>query len=124
MMRRAPIQAERLEQEALVQWFALKYPGLILFAIPNGLARSSSAACSVRGGLVAGMPDLMLCVANKEHHGLFIELKRPKSFDRPAGKANTKQLDMILRLNQAGYMAVIAWGWMEASNIIDQYLST
>ena len=66
---------EKIEQEALVQWFRLTYRDELIMAIPNGLARPNSASQSVKGGLLEGAPDLFIAAARKQHHGLFIELK-------------------------------------------------
>ena len=121
--RKAPRQIERAEQEALVEWFKLAHPEHILFAIPNGLVRNvSQAASSVRGGLVKGMPDLMLAVGNKTYHGLFIELKRPSYWGVTAGTLSIEQKDMIKRLNDAGYLAIACWGWIEAQKAIIDYM--
>lgn len=122
-MRRKPIQAERLEQETLISWFKLVYPAELLVAIPNGLARRNNAAMSVKGGLMPGMPDLMLCAKRKGYGGMFIELKRPSVFGCKAGVASVSQIDVLKKLNDLGYYAVLAYGWVEASKMIGEYLN-
>lgn len=123
-MRKPQSRIEAQEQEALVEWFKLAYPNDILFAIPNGLVRNGyQAASNVRGGLVPGMPDLMLAVPRKPYGGLFIELKRPSYWGVTPGILSTVQKDIIKQLNDAGYLAIACWGWIEAQKAIEEYLS-
>lgn len=123
-MRKPQSRIEAQEQEALVEWFKLAHPEHILFAIPNGLVRNVyQAASNVRGGLVKGMPDLMLAVPRKPYGGLFIELKRPSYWGVTAGVLSIEQKDMINRLNNAGYLAMACWGWIEAQRAIEEYLA-
>lgn len=123
MPRKPQSRIEAQEQEALVEWFKLAHPEHILFAIPNGLVRNVyQAASNVRGGLVKGMPDLMLAVGNKTYHGLFVEMKRPAYWGITAGKPSIEQLDIIRRLNSCGYSAIMAYGWIDAKNQIEAYL--
>lgn len=122
-MRAKPRRIEAQEQEALVEWFRLQYPDDILFAIPNGLIRNAiQGALNLRQGLVKGMPDLMLAKPVKPYGGLFIELKRPSYWMVTKGKASIEQLDMVKRLNDAGYLAVICYGWIDAQKVILDYL--
>ena len=75
------IPTESQEQAALVQWFKLRYKDYRLFAIPNGAWLAGSGgrkfglvAKMKAEGLESGVPDLMLPVARKGCHGLFIEI--------------------------------------------------
>lgn len=123
-MRAKPRRIEAQEQESLVEWFRLQYPELVLFAIPNGLIRNAiQGALNVRQGLVKGMPDLMLAKPVPPYGGLFIELKRPSYYMVSQGKVSIEQRDMINRLNQAGYLAVVCYGWVEGQKVIQDYLS-
>lgn len=123
MARKQPQLLEKAEQENLVQWFRLKFPDEMLMAIPNGLARPHSAAQSVKGGLLKGAPDLFIAAARKGHYGFFLELKRPSVFGSKPGIASMEQKDVLMKLNRAGYLALLAYGWVEASKMIEEYLN-
>ena len=126
--RKKPIRrVEDGEQIALVSWFALQYPGFVLFAIPNGLVRNRNQAIFMhRMGLVSGMPDLFLCRPVGEYAGLFIELKRPAFITHEGkmdkGKLTVAQADMLLHLTQVGYQALVCYGFEEAKRAIIDYM--
>lgn len=74
-------QEEHNLQCACVRWFALQYPQYrgLLFAVPNGGARSKATAGKLKAeGVVAGVADLLLLVPNWQSHGLAIEMKTDK----------------------------------------------
>lgn len=65
-------------QTICVQWFRLQYRCLaeLLFAVPNGGARSKIEAAIMQGeGVTRGVSDLILLVARGRYHGLCIEMK-------------------------------------------------
>jgi hypothetical protein len=73
--------SESAIQQALIEWVHWQRrttPALgLLFAIPNGGARSLRTASRLKAeGVVPGIPDLCLPVARRGFHGLWIELKR------------------------------------------------
>lgn len=90
----------------------------LLFAIPNGGARSKADAGKLKAeGVLAGVPDLMLPVARDGWHGLFIELKRPKG-----GTTSTEQSTMHRDLWDQGYCVVTCPGQDAAWNAMIAYL--
>jgi hypothetical protein len=112
---------EHDEQKALMQWAAWhegQCPALaLLFAIPNGGKRDPVTAVRLqREGVKPGVPDLCLPVPRQGWHGLFIELKAGKN------KPTDKQLDWLERLSEQGYLAVVCWGYDEATATIKDYL--
>lgn len=114
--------SEHKEQVAIFEWATLNmgtYPQLKnMFAIPNGGQREHRTGTMLkREGVRAGVPDLCLMYPCNGYHGLFIELKR-----RDGGKVSTAQQEWINRLNQAGYLAKVAYGSKEAVKIIKDYL--
>lgn len=118
-----PIQWERSEQEALIEWHKLVYPKELLFTIPNQLIRSCvQARTMARSGLMGGIPDLMLAVANQSHHGLFIELKRKPQKGCPKGVVTEKQKAIMSHLSSRGYKCVVCYGWVAAKNAIEEYM--
>ena len=114
------IPTEHQEQCAVIQYFDLKYKEHRgrLFAIPNGSYKSRAAASSFKKeGLRAGVPDLMLPVAMKGYHGLFIEMKRLK------GSVTSKeQKDWHEYLNAQGYLCVVCKGADIANQVLDDYM--
>jgi len=112
---------EHAEQVALMKWAAMqsrRIPALeMLFAIPNGGRRDAVTGARLKAeGVKAGVPDLFLpCPAGK-WHGLFIELKAP------GGRPSAEQRRMIERLRKAGYKAEVCYGWMEAAEVLTEYL--
>lgn len=95
-----------------------------MFAIPNGSERNIKVASRLKAeGVKASIPDIFLPVARGQWHGLFIELKRPKSIRGPAGTASTEQKLQIAALQNQGYGAVVCVGWIEAWRVIEAYLT-
>jgi len=68
-------------------------------------------------GLKKGVPDLCLPVARGKHHGLYIELKKPKG-----SRLSTDQEMWISALQKQGYRAQVCYGWREARDTILSYL--
>lgn len=117
------VQRERREQQYFVQWFELKYPDILITASANGGARNPREAANMkREGVRAGWPDIQIARPSKGFHGLFIEMKAPKTATSIAGKLSMQQKIILQKLNDAGYCARAAWGWLEAKDITEEYL--
>jgi len=113
--------SEAQEQKFLFQWAGLarqKYPELeLLFHVPNGGKRDKREAISLKmEGVKAGVPDLALPVARGEYFGLYIELKVGKN------KPKEHQLKWIDQLKEQGYFVMVCYGWLEAREVITNYL--
>jgi hypothetical protein len=107
---------EEKEQMALVEW--LLYKKIPFYHIPNGGSRPiAEASKMVRMGVQSGVPDLCIPVANKYHHGLYIEMKR-----RGGGTVSDNQQRWIELLIDNGYCAAVCEGWDAAVALIEQYL--
>ena len=114
-------QWERAEQQNLVAWFRLAYPGEIMFSIPNELVRTPAmAARSKLGGLVPGMPDLCVAAMRSRFGGCYIELKRADG----KGVLSPEQKVMLERLTEKGYKAVMVTGWDEGREVIIDYMQS
>lgn len=117
-------QLEHKEQVALIEWwrYAHQLFGLyesLLFAIPNGGARSATTGALLKAeGVRAGVPDLFLAVPRGSYHGLFIEMKKPKG-----GVVSAAQEAMCAELRRQGYAVEICHGWQEAVTTITSYLN-
>jgi hypothetical protein len=108
---------EHQTQVAVITWFRMQYPKLIMFAIPNGGVRNIVTAVKLKSeGVLAGVADLFLMKANTKYHGLFIEMKAPK------GKVSDQQKYFIEQAKAQGYAACVCFGFDEAQAAINNYL--
>lgn len=81
-------------QASFVRWFHYQHPRLkkMLFAVPNGGARSKATAGILKAtGVVAGVADLILLVGNKDYNSLCIETKTQKGTQTQNQKAWQKE---------------------------------
>ena len=113
--------SEAQEQKLLFQWAQYSrqmFPELeLLFHVPNGGRRVGREAASLKKqGVKAGVPDLILPVARGEYFGLYIELKVGTN------KPKEHQLKWIEQLKEQGYFVEVCYGWLEASEVIKNYL--
>lgn len=88
--RKRPSEEEHRLQCACVRWFALEYPEHRgrLFAVPNGGKRNAITAAKLKEeGVIAGVADLILLLANKDYGALLIEMKTPTGRQSAAQKS-------------------------------------
>ena len=105
--------SETEEQEGFVNWFRAKFPGVLIFAIPNGGHRAISTAKRLKAeGVVPGIPDLHVPAWR-----LWIEMKRVKG-----GKLSAEQDAMILHLECLGHKVVVGKGAEDASSQIVEWI--
>ena len=110
---KSAIPSEHIEQSMLVQWFRRSYPNVLIFAIPNGGARSKATAGRLKvEGVVAGVPDLFV-----PEWRLWIEMKRIKG-----GVVSKEQFGMIDYLQSVGYCAIVCKGAEDAKAQILEFL--
>jgi hypothetical protein len=121
---------EHAEQVALFAWASLphiaaQYPELEhMFAIPNGGLRDPITASNLKAeGVRDGVSDVFLPVARHGCHGLFLEMKRPKSDKGAAGREAKNQAKFSAAMRKNGYGTFLAVGWEAARDVIVQYLS-
>lgn len=108
-------------QMLIFEWASIhigKHPELTLMHhVPNGGHRHIATATKLkRMGVKSGVPDIVLPVSRKGFHGLYIELKKEK------GKVSDHQMEWLHKLNEQGYMAVVAFGFDQAIQIIKNYI--
>lgn len=85
-------------QQTCVAWFRLQYPRYaeLLVSIPNGGARNVVTGRILKlEGVVAGVADLMLPIANKHHNNLFIEMKTEKGRQSPSQRAWQEKTESV-----------------------------
>ena len=114
--------SESWEQRALVAWWQAvrkRWPGAVLFAIPNGGARSAVTGARLRAeGVVAGIPDLFLACPRGGAHGLFIEMKRTHG-----GSVDRAQKIAMALLESQGYACAVCRGFEAARERIEAYMA-
>lgn len=113
---------EAWEQEQIFIWRQCnqnKYPDLeLLNGSMSGVRLMPGQRLKAkRQGMPKGFPDLFLPVRNKTHSGLFCELKRLRG-----SIVSPEQKWWLKRLNEQGFLAVVARGHEEAIGIIKSYL--
>ena len=110
------------EQINLFVWSKLaqaKHPELaLLHAIGNGSSRVNAiqGARMKREGVLSGVSDVFLPVSRGGYHGLYAELKVK------GGRISPSQKWWITEVTKQGYLAKVAFGWIEAKGIIERYL--
>ena len=108
------IPSEHVEQSLFVQWFRRSYPNVLIFAIPNGGARSKATAGKLKvEGVVPGIPDLFV-----PEWKLWIEMKRTKG-----GAVSDEQFGMIDYLQSVGYHVIVGKGAEHAKAQILEFLN-
>ena len=111
-----PIHHEEAEQVAVVNYCAVR--NIPIFAVPNGGHRNALEAKNLkRSGVKAGVPDLVIPLPNKTHHGLFIEMKFGKN------KATGKQSLWQRNLRALGYRSEVCNGFAAAVSVIEEYIA-
>lgn len=114
-MRTIPQPSEHAEQTAFVQWFRLQYPGVLIFAIPNGGARNKATAGKLKAeGVLAGVPDLFI-----PRWRLFVEMKR-----KAHGRVSPEQAEVMRALGAAGYTCIVAHGCEDAMSKVKHERAT
>src|SRR5258708_349263 len=120
-------------QAAVFCWAAdsvSMYPQLAwLFAIPNGGSKASivEATRFVATGLRKGVPDIFLpAVAMAQNYktyaGCSIEMKIEAKRNAKDGGLSKDQLIWIPALREAGYYVTVCYNWMEAREVLINYL--
>jgi hypothetical protein len=106
------MSSEHAEQSGFVTWFRTKYPGVLIFAIPNGGKRDIVTAKKLQmEGVVPGVPDLFVPELR-----LWIEMKKP------GGRLSEAQKSMIEYLEGIGHTVIVAYGARDASMKVLEFL--
>lgn len=103
---------ESAHQIGFVSWFRSKYPGVLIFHIPN--ERKCSIATGKRlkaEGTTAGIPDLFIPAWS-----CWVEMKRPR------GRLSPAQKEIIAYLESIGNTVIIGFGAEDASRKLMKYL--
>ena len=104
--------SEHFEQRELVRWFRQTWPGVRIFAIPNGGARSKATAGRLKAeGVASGVPDLFIPAWR-----LWVEMKR-----RKGGSVSAEQKDWIAYLESVNYWCIVGKGADDAKAKISTF---
>ena len=121
-------------QCACVRWFNLQWPQYrgLLFAVPNGGARSKATAGKLKAeGVVAGVSDLILLVPDNYEtlatprsgtwyhsiHALCIEMKTAK------GRQSPEQKEWAEKVRKYGYRYVVVRSLEEFIAVVNDHLA-
>lgn len=136
---------ESMMQQSSVRWFNLQYPEYqgLLFAVPNAGRRDVKQIHTKYGtkfvctggarlkaeGMVAGVSDLILMVANDEYHGLCLETKKEERTFGKNGHINSKktyqsteQKEWQQKVEKQGYKYVVYRSVEDFMYIVSDYL--
>jgi hypothetical protein len=109
---RIPLEHE--EQRELVRWFRQTWPGVRIFAIPNGGARSKATAGRLKAeGVSSGVPDLFIPA-----WGLWLEMKRIKG-----GSVSAEQKDWMAYLESVGFSCIVGKGAEDAKGKLQAFFN-
>ena len=101
-----------------VNYFRLRYPKGLIYAIPNGGQRNVIVAAKLKAeGVLSGVPDLHIPLAKNGFHGLYIELKNGK-----AGRVSDNQRTTMEKLQSEGYRCEVCRSFDEFKNVVDDYM--
>jgi len=106
--------SEHYEQRELVMWFRQTWPGVRIFAIPNGGRRSISEAGRLKAeGVSSGVPDLFIPAWK-----LWVEMKRSKG-----GSVSAKQKDWMAYLESVNHWCIVGKGADDAKAKISAFFN-
>lgn len=119
--------SEHGQQAALFCWattMLAKYPCLeYMYAIPNGGFRNVREAAKFKAeGVKAGVLDVCLPYPRRTYHGLYIEMKRPKSKGRAKGRLSDEQKRWIEFLRSQNYCVFSDCDFSTAKELILGYV--
>lgn len=114
---------EHALQAMCVKWFRYAHPGVMLFAVPNGGARSAVTGAVLKSeGALPGVADLVLCAPSLTNdgrtvHGLFIEMKTP------TGVWRANQRDFAAAVRAAGYRYEVVRTFDRFAALCDEHIA-
>jgi hypothetical protein len=93
---------------------------MLLFAIPNGGARSKTTGARLKKeGVVSGVSDLILMLPSHQYHALCIEMKT----DEKNSRQRDSQREWQLAVESQGYKYIICRTYDEFRYEVESYIS-
>lgn len=106
------IPSEHYEQVRFLGKFRIAYPGVLIFAIPNGGKRDKMTAIKLKNeSVLPGVPDLFI-----PGWRLFVEMKKVKG-----GSLSKDQKEVIPQLEALGYTVLVGYGSDDALEKVAEY---
>lgn len=115
---------EHALQVMCVRWFRIAHKGHLLFAIPNGGARSAVTGSMLKSeGALAGVADLFLAAPSmaadgRMYLGFFIEMKTT------TGVLRQNQREFAESVTRSGYKYAVCRSFEQFADEVDGYLAT
>lgn len=111
---RSSCPSEHVEHRNYVSQFKKRYPGVMIFSVPNGGKRGKVTAHKLAlEGLLPGVPDLFI-----PEWRLWVEMKRQKG-----GRLSHAQKEVIPELERIGYTVLVGYGCNHALELTDSFLA-
>jgi len=109
------VPSEHAEQVTFISEFRRLWPGVLIFAIPNGGLRGKLTAAKLkREGVVSGVPDMFIPAWN-----VWVEMKRQKG-----GVLSATQKEKINYLDEVcGHRVLVVKGWRDGMKKIGELLN-
>ena len=105
--------SEHEEQKGFIDWWRVRFPDVLIFAIPNGEHRAISVAKRLKAeGVVRGVPDLYVPKLK-----LWVEMKRQKG-----GRLSEEQKKIIPYLESIGDAVIVGYGAEDASRKVLEFI--
>ena len=110
--------SEHALQVQCVKWFRMRFPGALIYAIPNGGYRTKTTAGLMRAeGQTAGILDLHIPIARYGYHSMYVEMKNGKR-----GMLSELQKEMIAKLESYGNKVAVCHTFEEFVKETESYL--
>lgn len=110
--------SEHALQVQCVKWFRMRFPGALIYAIPNGGYRTKTTAGLMRAeGQTAGILDLHIPIARYGYHSMYVEMKNGKK-----GRLSDKQKEIIAKLESYGNKVAVCHTFDDFVREIEYYL--
>ena len=110
--------SEHALQVQCVKWFRMRFPGALIYAIPNGGYRTKTTAGLMRAeGQTAGILDLHIPIARYGYHSMYVEMKNGKR-----GMLAERQKEMIAKLESYGNKVAVCHTFEEFVKETESYL--
>lgn len=111
---------ERQEQELVIDWIDKQHPWLrnhTIYIINEKKCSVYAGKKLNKQGRLPGASDLFFAWPTNLYCGLFIEMKAQN------GKLSKVQSEFLSRMNSIGYYACACYGFDQAIDVINKYLS-
>lgn len=119
--------SEHQEQVDVVDYLQMAHPDVLFWSTPNGARLASGkdkrlAAIRMNAlkaeGLLPGVSDLIIFEPRGGYSAMFLEMKK-----RDGGAASENQEWFLREVEKRGGYGVVAHGFDEAKEVIDDYLN-